>query len=365
MSTSNMNFCIILAGGKGKRLWPYSTEKEPKQFVDFFGTGKTQLQDTFQRMERIVGRDHILVCTNREYVSLVKNQLQGIDDSHIVIEPVGRNTAPSVALACMRIRKANPTINPNVVVVPSDQLIRDENAFADSIRRGFDFVSNHDQILNLGIMPSRPEPGYGYVQMGDNGECEDVYRVQSFTEKPEREFAQMFMHSGEFCWNTGMYISTVNTFRLSFDQMFPEMCEKLLENCPDRNPVRVLVYVTSIYSSFPNLSIDYGVLECCPNVSVMKCHFGWADLGTWHSVYECMKKGDNDNVTIDSNVMMENCHNNIIKIPKDKLAVINGLNGYIVVERDNVKKKKKKEDSSSLIRKYVNAVSIKYGDEYV
>ena len=142
-----MNFCIILAGGKGKRLWPYSTEKEPKQFVDFFGTGKTQLQDTFQRMERIVGRDHILVCTNREYVSLVKNQLQGIDDSHIVIEPVGRNTAPSVALACMRIRKANPTINPNVVVVPSDQLIRDENAFADSIRRGFDFVSNHDRSL--------------------------------------------------------------------------------------------------------------------------------------------------------------------------------------------------------------------------
>jgi len=217
----------------------------------------------------------------------------------------------------------------------------------------------------MGVKPTRPEPGYGYIQMGDISCKPEVFCVKSFTEKPEREFATMFMNSGEFLWNTGIFMSNAKHLILQFEQVFPEVLRNLKFENPNYTYEEELEYVSQHYSQYPHLSIDYAILEHNTNVYVMRCDFGWADLGTWHAVYECMSKGNDDNVVVDSQVMLEDCKNNVIKLPKGKIAVINGLDGYIVAEEGNVLLICKKGDSSALVRKYVNEVQINYGDEYV
>lgn len=356
----NINYyCVILAGGKGRRLWPHSRERFPKQFVDFFGCGRTQLQSTFDRFERIFARENIIVCTNREYASLVREQLPDVDEGNIILEPVSRNTAPSVAWACAKILRRNAEAS--VIVAPSDQIVLNEAAFACDVMRGLDFVSAHRKGLTMGIRPTRPEPGYGYIQAGDASDTEGVFRVQSFTEKPERDFAKMFMESGEFYWNTGMFLATVVGFFNYFNGLFRDV------QCRDGelSPEALEAFIAANYAAYPNLSIDYGILERTENVYVMRCDFGWADLGTWHSIYECMSKAAGDNVVISSEVMMDDCRNNIVKVPKGKLAVINGLDGYIVADSDDVLLICKKGDSSALVRKYVNEAQMKYGEGFV
>lgn len=363
MKMNKNNYCVILSGGQGRRLWPCSRNKQPKQFVDFFGTGRTQLQATFDRIVKIVPKENIFVCTNKEHAGIVKEQLPEITEDNIVIEPVSRNTAPSVAWADIRICQRNPEAN--ILVTPSDQFVLNEEAFSKNVKTGFDFVAKHDIILTMGVKPTRPEPGYGYIQTGDATDAADVYCVKAFTEKPEREFAQMFLDSGEFLWNTGQFLSNARYMSECFEQLFPEVLSKLDAIHPNRTLEEEERFIREHYPSYPNLSIDYGVLERCKNVYVMQCDFGWADLGTWHSIYECMRKSEDDNVVIDSDVVLEDCRNNVIKLPKDRLAVINGLDGYIVAEKDNVLLICKKGDSSSLVRKYVNEVQIKYGDDYI
>jgi len=310
-----------------------------------------------------VPKENIFVCTNKEYAGIVKEQLPEITEDNIVIEPVSRNTAPSVAWADIRICQRNPEAN--ILVTPSDQFVLNEEAFSKNVKTGFDFVAKHDIILTMGVKPTRPEPGYGYIQTGDATDASDVYCVKAFTEKPEREFAQMFLDSGEFLWNTGQFLSNARYMSECFEQLFPEVLSKLDAIHPNRTLEEEERFIREHYPSYPNLSIDYGVLERCKNVYVMQCDFGWADLGTWHSIYECMRKSEDDNVVIDSDVVLEDCRNNVIKLPKDRLAVINGLDGYIVAEKDNVLLICKKGDSSSLVRKYVNEVQIKYGDDYI
>lgn len=363
MEKNRDNYCVILAGGKGRRLWPYSRDKYPKQFIDFFGYGRTQLQLTFDRFAKILPKENIFVCTNEDYASLVKEQLPDIPEENMVVEPVNRNTAPSVAWADMRICQRNPKAN--IIVSPSDQFIFNEEAFTNNVMKGFDFVSKHDMLLTMGVKPTRPEPGYGYIQIGDLSDTKDVYKVQSFTEKPDRDFAKVFVESGEFYWNTGLFLSNASSFLKSFNQLFVEMQSTLESAKPNYTLEDSIEFISTNYPSFPNLSIDYGVLEQCDNVFLMKCDFGWADLGTWHSIYECMSKGEGDNVVVDSDVILENCRNNMIKLPKNRLAVINGLDGYIVVEKGDVLFICKKGDSSALVRKYVNEVQMKYGDEYI
>lgn len=357
------NYCLILAGGKGKRLWPASRLERPKQFIDFFGTGKTQLQSTFERMANILPSNNIYVCTTREYRHWVTEQLPQLPEEHILTEPINRNTAPSVAWAGARIHRECD--NARLVVVPSDQFIIDEEAFRRNVLQGLDFVADNDIMLTMGIRPSRPEPGYGYIQMGEATLSSGIFKVQSFTEKPEREFARVFMESGEFLWNTGMFLSNVNHLRQFFTQLITDMPMRLGAIKDMKTVEETERYVERCYTAYPNLSMDSAALEKTEEVYVMRCDFGWADLGTWHSIYECMQKTEDDNVVIDSEVMLEDCKNNIIKLPKGHVGVIQGLDGYIVAEEGDVLLICKKGDSSSLIRKFVNEVDIRYGHQYV
>ena len=214
----NNNYCVILAGGKGRRLWPCSRSNYPKQFIDFFGVGRTQLQQTFDRMAKIVPADHIYINTNEEYVDLVKEQLPEVSADNILAEPIHRNTAPSMAWANHRISMMNP--NACIIATPSDQAIFNEEAFRKNALEGLAFVAENNHFLTMGVKPTRPEPGYGYIQMGDVY-SDNIYQVQSFTEKPERDFAKVFVESGEFYWNTGLFVSNVNYLRECFSKILP------------------------------------------------------------------------------------------------------------------------------------------------
>ena len=360
MTTENKNYCVILAGGMGRRLWPVSREQYPKQFIDFFGTGRTQLQQTFDRFAKIVPRDHILVSTNQDYGDFVKEQLPDLPEQNLLLEPIFRNTAPSVAWACYRISTLSP--DARIIVTPSDQAVVNEEAFGQNVMEGFDFVSRHDGLLTLGVKPTRPEPGYGYVQLGEETEVLDLFRVKSFTEKPDREFAKMFMQSGEFYWNTGIFLCRVEYMIKTLKEILPDVMRRIDY---DMTWEEEQEYVRENFPRYPNLSVDHGILEKSPDVYVMRCDFGWADLGTWHSTYEAMSSTNQENVVINSRTMIEDSHGNIIKIPHDHLAVIHGLDGYIVAEQGNVLFICKKEDSSALVRKYANAVKLKYGKDFV
>ena len=363
MNNPQNNFCVILAGGKGRRLWPCSRENYPKQFIDFFGTGRTQLQQTYDRFTKFIPKENIFISTNQDYVNLVRQQLPDIQKSNILDEPVNRNTAPRLAWANHRISSINP--NANILVAPSDQLVFNNDVFEKNIIQGFEFVEKNERMLTMGIKPTRPEPGYGYIQIGEKSDTEDVYKVKSFTEKPEREFAKMFMENGEFYWNTGLFLANNRCIKRCFNNFLPPILKEYDESVDKFDFESESEFIKDHFSLYPNVSIDYGVLDKSDNVYVMICKFGWADIGTWHSIYENMSNGTDENVVIDSDVIMENCHNNVIKIPKGKLAVINGLEDTIVAEKDNVLLICKKEDSSALIRKYVNEVQIKLGDDFV
>ena len=361
--TENNDFCVILAGGRGRRLWPASRNEHPKQFMDFFGTGKTMLQTTFNRFANILPKENIYICTCKEYLELVKEQLPEVPEINIMLEPIHRNTAPSVAWAAMRILQRNS--DANIIISPSDQLVLDEGAFNHSMSVGVSYVSQNDVLLAMGVKPTRPEPGYGYIQIGDLSCKPEVFKVKSFTEKPERDFAKMFMESGEFYWNTGIFISNARFLLEAFEKIFPEVLRSLRYNHPGYTLDEELEYVEQNYPRYPNLSLDYAILEQSDNVYVMKCDFGWADMGTWHAIYEAISKVEDDNVILDSHVEMEDCRNNIIMLPKGRLGVFSGLDGYIVVEQDNVLMICKKGDSSALVKKYASEVQIKYGNEFV
>ena len=361
--TDKKNFCIILAGGRGRRLWPVSREQYPKQFVDLFGTGKTQLQATFDRFARLLPKENIYICTCREYLHLVQEQLPEVAEHNTIVEPIHRNTAPSVAWATMRILRQN--YDANIIISPSDQLVLDEASFSHSMDVGVGYVSENNVLLAMGVKPTRPEPGYGYIQLGDLSCKPEVYKVKSFTEKPERDFAKMFMESGEFYWNTGIFIASARHLIENFKYIFPAVLRNLNVEKPNYTYEEELAYVEENYPRYPNLSLDYAILEQSQEVFVMKCNFGWADLGTWHAIYEVMTKVKDDNVVLDSQVLLEDCHNNSIRLPKGKLGVFNGLEGYIVAEEGDVLMICKKSDNSSMVKKYVNEVRLKYGEEFV
>lgn len=363
MEISQKHYCVIMAGGIGRRLWPCSREQKPKQFIDFFGTGRTLLQQAFDRISQIIPRQNIYISTQLQYAHLVREQLPEVSPDNMLAEPVARNTAPSIAWAAYRI--SHLCADAQVIMIPSDQAVFGDEAFEHDVAECLEFVSEKDCLLAMGVRPTRPEPGYGYIQMGDEAGPADLYKVQSFTEKPERNFARMFVESGEFLWNTGIFLANVRYLITSLRKILPVVF-RLIDN--EGQVVTLeeeLEFVKENFSKFPNLSIDNGILEQSQNVYVLKCNFGWADLGTWHSIYEGQQKGDNDNVVIDSEVLLEDCRDNIIKMPKGHLAVINGLEGYIVAEAGDVLLICKKGDSSALIRKYVNEVRLKYGEEFV
>ena len=320
------------------------------------------LQSTYDRIAGILPKENIFVCTCKEYEHLVREQLPELADNRIMMEPVNRNTAPSVAWTGVCIHRE--CADARILVIPSDQFIINEEAYRQNIIDGLKFVSKNDIILTMGIKPTRPEPGYGYIQIGEPTVFCGINKVQSFTEKPERDFARVFMESGEFLWNTGMFLSNVTYLRDFFIDVIKDMPYRMANLLTMEPEEARNQYVAEHYPAYPNLSMDKAALEMSDNVYVMQCDFGWADLGTWHSLYEFMSHGTDENIILDSEVMTEDCKGNIIKLPKGHVGVINGLEGYIVAEEGDVLLICKKSDSSSLIRKYVNEIGIRYGEKY-
>lgn len=346
--TTNNNYCVIMAGGIGSRFWPYSRKNKPKQFLDFFGTGDTLLQLTYNRYSKIVPKENIFVITNAQYEELVKEQLPTLGENRILLEPTRRNTAPCIAWAAAKVKEVNPEAN--MIVAPADHLILKEDEFIKAISNGLDFVAQSSQLLTLGIKPNRPETGYGYIQIADEKQGE-FYKVKTFVEKPQLEFAQIFVESNEFYWNSGIFLWNVNTILDAFHQIMPEICSKLLNGEED-------------FASCPNISIDYGIMEKAENVYVQLCDFGWADLGTWGSLHDASPKDMNHNVIIKGHTLFYDCKNNIVALPEGKLAVLQGLDDYLVADTDNVLLVCRKDDEST-IRRYVNDTQVKLGDEFV
>ena len=337
-----------MAGGIGSRFWPYSRKDKPKQFLDFFGTGHTLLQQTFDRYSKIVPKENIFIATNIQYEKLVKEQLPELNEDQILLEPTRRNTAPCIAWASIHIKQLNP--NANIIVAPADHLILKEVEFIEAITKGLEFVAQSPQLLTLGIKPSRPETGYGYIQIAEEKDG-IFYKVKTFIEKPQLEFAQVFIESNEFYWNSGIFLWNVNTILKAFETHIPEICEtfKSYENDLE---------------ALPNISIDYAIMEKAENVYVQLCNFGWADLGTWGALHEASPKDQHKNVIMKGHTLLYECKDNIIAIPKGKLAVLQGLEDYLIADTDNVLLVCRKDDENS-IRRYVNDVQVKLGDEFV
>lgn len=353
------NYCIIMAGGVGSRFWPFSRNNRPKQFLDFFGTGRSLLQLTFDRLNKIVPAENILIVSNIIYRDLILEQLPEITANQILLEPNRRNTAPCIAYAVNRIKAI--TDKANIIVAPSDHLILKENDFLATLRTGFDFVEKNDSLLTLGIKPSRPETGYGYIQV-DEGET-NLRRVKTFTEKPNADLAKIFFETGEFYWNSGIFLWNLQTISKAFDDLLPEVSSKFNAGKGLYNTEKEQEFIDNMYQSCPNISIDYGIMEKAANVHVLCSDFGWTDLGTWGSLYEMSPKDEHMNVTLKCKSTFYESENNIVVLPSEKLAVIQDLNGYIVAEADNVLLICKLEDEQR-IRQFVNDINVKYEGEY-
>lgn len=353
------NYCIIMAGGVGSRFWPFSRKDKPKQFLDFFGTGRSLLQMTFDRFSAIVPTDNILIVSNGAYKETILEQLPQIKPDQVLLEPLRRNTAPCIAYAVHRIRSM--TDKANIVVAPSDHLIMKEYKFLETIKQGLEFVQNNDNLLTLGIRPSRPETGYGYIQVGEGGS--ELRKVKTFTEKPNAELAQIFYETGEFYWNSGIFLWNLQTIENAFNVYLPEVATRFNAGTDIYGTDKEQKFIDELYPSCPNISIDYGVMEKADDVYVLCSEFGWSDLGTWGSLYDLTGKDENKNVTLKCEAMYYESKNNIVTLPKGKLAIIQDLEGYIVAESDDVLLICKKNEEQR-IRQFVTDAGVKFDGKY-
>ena len=356
---SENHYVVIMAGGIGSRFWPISRTTYPKQFHDVLGVGQTMLQQTVERFRNICPVENIFVVTNKDYQSLVKEQLPFIADSQILSEPVGRNTAPCIAYATYKIASRNA--DARIVVAPSDHLILKENVFLSVIEQALE-AANEEVLITLGITPSRADTNYGYIQFIDEGE-QPLKKVKTFTEKPNLEIAKMFLQSGDFVWNSGIFIWHVKSILDAFKLHLPELTEIFDEGAHTFSTDQEDAFINKAYSQCRNISIDYGVMEKAGNVYVMLSDFGWSDLGTWNSLYSMSEKDEHGNV-INGNVLTYDAYNCIVKTPQGRLVVIQGLEEYIVAEYDNVLMICRLEDEQ-MVKDFVADVKFKKGPEFI
>lgn len=328
---NNNLFVILMAGGVGVRFWPYSRNSKPKQFLDVLGTGKTLLQSTFDRFLPVCPAENIYVVTHEEHAELVKQQLPLLRDEQILAEPMRKNTAPCIAYASYKIARKDP--DAVIVVTPADHLIMMEEEFQDVIKKATDQAKGQDKLITLGIPPTRPETGYGYIQY--HTEKSFIKKVKTFTEKPELSLAKKFIESGDFVWNSGIFIWGVQAINNAFHQYLPEMAEVFDEIKPKLGTPEEKEAILSAYSQCKNISIDYGIMEKAQNVFVCLGTFTWSDLGSWGSIHDISEKDENNNV-INANAQTYETRNCIIKGSPDKLIVVQGLNGYLIGEFGNV-----------------------------
>ncbi len=343
-----------------------STAKHPKQFLDILGTGRTLLQQTYDRLLKVCPNENIYIVTSAAYSKLVEKQLPELPLANILCEPGRKNTAPCVAYASYKIHKLNPKAI--TVVAPSDHLIKKEDIFVKAIESCFAKAAAEDCLITLGIKPTRPDTGYGYVQFIDKKDNDEkdkrIYKVKTFTEKPDLDMARFFMESGDFLWNSGIFIWSTASILSAMEQHDPELANVFKEGWDAYNTTREQEFVNNAYNVCKNISIDYSVMEKAENVFVRSSIIGWSDLGTFGSLYTHLKKDKFRNATIGKNVMLYDSKNCIVQVPNDKLIVLQGLDDYIVVESEGVLMICKKQDEQ-MIRNFVNDVKVNKGEKFV
>ncbi len=359
------NYCVIMAGGVGARFWPMSKTSRPKQFIDILGVGKTLIQLTFDRFIHLCPAENIYVVTNEIYKDLVLEQLPQLTENQVLCEPSRRNTAPCVAYANYKIKETNP--DALVVVAPSDHIILKEEEFVRNIEAALEAANNNDWLLTLGIKPSRPDTGYGYIQFTEDIVCPEnkmLHKVKTFTEKPNLEIAQSFLASGDFLWNSGIFIWSLKNIMHAFSTLLEDVDSLFAAGVGKYNTEEEKAFISDTYAICKNISIDYGIMEKATNVHVMEVDFGWSDLGTWGSLYTIRDKDANQNAVVGNNVMLYDTKDCIVNVPKNKLVVLQGLNDYIVVEEDNTLLVCRKEDEQQ-IRQFVTDVKVEKGEKFV
>jgi mannose-1-phosphate guanylyltransferase len=362
----NMNnrYVLIMAGGVGSRFWPMSRSNKPKQFLDIIGSGETLIQQTFRRFSAICPKDNIFVVTSADHKSLVQEQL-GIKPDRILAEPLRRNTAPCIAYGTFRIKSENP--DAVIAVTPSDHLIEKEERFTEIIDTAFRFASTNKALLTLGIKPDKPETGYGYIQANQKKPVEGfsgLLKVKTFTEKPDIELAKVFLQSGDFYWNSGIFIWSMDSIMGALEKYLPELFSAFEEGRKVIGTKKEESFIAGTYASCKNISIDYGIMEKADNVYVLCTDIGWTDLGTWSSLYEHSKKDKNGNSVLNGNFFSHDNNGNIVNIAPGKIAVVQGLKDYIIVNEDDILLIVRK-DQEQKIKLYLDEVKKKTGDEYL
>jgi mannose-1-phosphate guanylyltransferase len=364
MEKNKNHFAIIMAGGIGSRFWPYSRTQRPKQFLDILGTGQTLLQSTYNRFLNHFDKENIYIVTNQSYISLVKEQLPGIADKCVLGEPSAKNTAACIAYASSKIHEINT--HALCVVAPSDHLILNEDAFMKNIFFGLEYAKKNDALITLGIRPSRPDTGYGYIQYHDDHSAGDIFKVKTFTEKPTHELALTFIESGDFLWNAGIFVWSGSAIRKAFKEFMPEHYELFNKASKSFGTSDEAAVIQSIYEQCRSISIDYGVLEKASNVYVIPSDFGWSDLGTWTSLYENYGHKDvNRNVLDGRQIHVYNSSDCMVSshAAKNKVVVLNSVSNLIVVDTDDVlmicDKSKEQE-----VKQMVADMKIKYDEKY-
>jgi mannose-1-phosphate guanylyltransferase len=397
MTKKENNYCVVMAGGVGSRFWPYSRAEKPKQFLDFFGTGRSLLQMTVDRFRPIVPIENVFIVTNVAYKQIILEQIPDLSESQILCEPARRNTAPCIAYATAHIRalclqraygytKANkgftkdgkltvgsegsqlpgyldidwtkPEMQANIVVAASDHLILEEDKFRTAIQKAFDFVSQNKAICTLGMQPTRPETGYGYIQYmkSTKDECtmyEGIYPVKTFTEKPNIEMAKVFLESGDFLWNSGIFVWNLQTISEAFRYLLPEVADRFREGELLMGTDEEEKFIEQIFPKCPNISIDYGIMEKAENVYVLPSSFGWSDLGTWGSLYELSEKDESGNVSLHSESHFYEAKGNIVVLEQGKKAIVQGVEDMIIAEQDGALLVCKKSEEQR-IKQFVN-----------
>lgn len=354
-------YAVIMAGGVGSRFWPVSTQAFPKQFHDILGTGDTLIQTTYKRLNKLVPQENILVLTNSAYKTLVQQQLPDLEENQIVLEPAMRNTAPCILLAALKIQKENP--DALMMVAPSDHWIEDEKAFVENLQMAYDACQRQNLLMTLGIKPTFPNTGYGYIQYAEKGNT-PIKPVVKFTEKPDYKTAQSFLEKGTYLWNAGIFIWSIKSITKAFEKHMTQLYTMFLEVKPALNTEKEESALLQFYPQAENLSIDYAIMEKADNVCVIPANFDWNDLGSWGALHEQLPKDENNNVVMQAKPHLINTKNTIVRTQKDKVTIIDGLEDYIVVENKKVLLIFP-QDKQQEIKEIRSAIGQKYGEDLV
>ena len=354
-------YCVIMCGGIGSRFWPYSRSSRPKQFIDFLGTGRSLLQMSYDRILPIVSKENVLIVTNEIYAPLVREQLPELSEDQILLEPARRNTAPCIAWAAYHIAAKDPQAS--IMVAPSDHLITQEALFEKAIIDGFEFVEKNNALLTLGIKPTRPETGYGYIPVGQPVEG-GFFKVKTFTEKPKLELAEVFVESGEFFWNSGIFLWKAHNIIEELKQHAPDVADVFESGKGAYGTPAEREFINRAFPGCVGISIDFAVMEKSRNVFVECVSFGWSDLGTWSALYDNSPKNRDSNVTQNCNVLAYNAEGNIFAVNGEKLIVVDGLKDYIVADSGDVLLVCPKGEEQR-IKQMVNDVHLAFGEKYL